>query len=233
MKVMHKKYLLLVSVVAIFTLSVLVQANTTPVSTDRQVSGRIVNGLRILTVDPKDAQVNFTVYRGDYIKFKFDTSVINPILKIPELSVNQTLPNDLKESPYFKMKHTGTFAYTLDGVPGRISVIEYRQEHYREFSSQQAEELIATSQPIILDVRTPMEYKAGRLKDAILIPVQQLRERLNEISAFKDRDILVYCATGNRSTVASKILNDNGFTKIANMRFGIVQWAKDNKPMVR
>jgi rhodanese-related sulfurtransferase len=66
-----------------------------------------------------------------------------------------------------------------------------------------------------------------------LIPVQELQGRLKELTAYIDREILVYCATGNRSTVASKILIDHDFKQIANMRYGIYGWEKKNFPMTR
>lgn len=45
--------------------------------------------------------------------------------------------------------------------------------------------------------------------------------------------ILVYCATGNRSTVAAKILIDNGFKRIFNLRQGISGWERDKHPVVQ
>ena len=233
METMKKTYLLILSVLVAVTLSVMVEANTNPVQEQPPVSGKIVNGLRILTVAKSNTQVDFTVYRGDYIKFDFGHITHDQILQIPDLSINTALPVDLENSPYFKMKKTGTFSYSLGSVTGQITVIEYQQQYYREVSSHQAADLIAESRPLILDVRTPMEFKAGRLKDSVLIPVQELKRRLKEISQFKEREILVYCATGNRSTVASKILNDNGFKFVANLRYGIYQWSKDSMPIVQ
>jgi rhodanese-related sulfurtransferase len=220
-------------VMGVLVFSILVQANTSSVRAQSPVSGKIVNGLRILTVEANTKQADFTVYRGDYIKFAFDRSIKEPLLSIPELSVSETLYADVGKSPYFKMKRIGTFAYRLGDMAGRITVIGYQQEHYREATSQQAASLIAASQPLILDVRTPREYKAGHLKDAILMPVQNLKGRLSEIADYKNKDILVYCATGNRSTVASKIMNDAGFKKVSNLRYGIYQWVKDKNPVVR
>ena len=230
---MKKIKLSILCIIVTLVFSVSVQANTQSVRAKSQISGRIVNGLRILTVESNDKQTDFTVYRGDYIKFEFDHSIGDSILSIPELSVSETLAGDLAKSPYFKMKKIGTFAYSLGNAAGQITVIKYQQEHYREVTSQQAASLIASSQPLILDVRTPKEYKAGHLKDAILIPVQNLIGRLSEITDYKNQEVLVYCATGNRSTVASKILNDAGFNNISNLRYGIYQWGKDKNPCQR
>ena len=66
-----------------------------------------------------------------------------------------------------------------------------------------------------------------------MIPVRNLQTRLRELAPYKNQDILIYCATGNRSTVASKILIDNGFKRIYNMRYGISLWGRENYPVVR
>jgi rhodanese-related sulfurtransferase len=87
--------------------------------------------------------------------------------------------------------------------------------------------LIETSQPLILDVRTPNEYYSGHIAGATLIPLQQLSQRLSEIRQYKDKEILIYCRSGNRSTVASEILMENGFKKLYNLRTGILGWQKE------
>ena len=112
--------------------------------------------------------------------------------------------------PFFKMKNTGIFGFSIGLINGQLKVIEYDQANYRVITSDEAAGMIASGQPVILDVRTNREYRNGHIKDSILIPVQELQSRLKELSSYKDQDILIYCATGNRSTVASKILIENG-----------------------
>ena len=75
----------------------------------------------------------------------------------------------------------------------------------------------------ILDVRTDAEYHSGYIKNAILIPVQELESRLDELKKFKSRKILVYCASGNRSITASRILYKNEFNPY-NINGGINNW---------
>jgi len=82
-------------------------------------------------------------------------------------------------------------------------------------------------------VRTPGEYSRGHLKDSVLIPVQQLQARWQEIAGYKNKDVLIYCATGNRSTVAAKILIDNGFKRIFNLRQGISGWEREKLPVIQ
>ena len=74
----------------------------------------------------------------------------------------------------------------------------------------------------LLDVRTIEEYKEGHLRDATLIPVHALAQNLGMLKSEKNKKVLVYCATGNRSVTASRILEENGFTPI-NIKGGIMK----------
>lgn len=113
-----------------------------------------------------------------------------------------------------------------------VTLIYYTQVHlqrpqigYGDVSVEDAKTLIE-SRPnlIILDVRTQEEYDDGHIEGALLIPVSELEDRLDEIS--KNSEILVYCRTGNRSSNAVNILTKNGFTKIFHMVDGITAWIK-------
>ena len=200
---------------------------------NQEISGDVVNGYRIIPIPNAEKNIQLNVYRGDYIKFKLNESFKDTTLSIPDLAINEKISNNLKDAPFFKMKKAGTFTFTLGEVIGAITVHDYQQSNYREFTSQEAAEFLKSDRPLILDVRTPGEYERGHLKDAVLIPVQVLHNHLSRLSDFKDKDILVYCATGNRSTVASKMLIDNGFTRITNMRHGIVDWSAKKYPVTR
>jgi len=77
---------------------------------------------------------------------------------------------------------------------------------------------------LLLDVRTQEEYDAGHIESSLLIPVSELESRLDEIEAYKDKSVLVYCRSGNRSVTASNILIDNGFTDVHNLLTGYNGW---------
>lgn len=68
-----------------------------------------------------------------------------------------------------------------------------------QLTSQSASELVDDITVTILDVRTIEEYKASHIKGAIVIPLQALEKRVSEIEHLKDKKVLVYCRTGNRS----------------------------------
>jgi NADPH-dependent 2,4-dienoyl-CoA reductase/sulfur reductase-like enzyme/rhodanese-related sulfurtransferase len=71
-------------------------------------------------------------------------------------------------------------------------------------------EAVATlSNPLILDVRTVPEYTQGHIPGAKNIPVDELRNRLQELPT--DRPIVVYCQVGQRGYIATRILLQRGF----------------------
>lgn len=94
---------------------------------------------------------------------------------------------------------------------------------------------------VVLDVRTPAEYQsktghlwyneAGQKKKAILIPVQELQSRLKELEPYKDKTVIAYCRTGNRSGVAAQFLERMGY-RVFNLLGGIVQWQAEGLPVV-
>lgn len=74
---------------------------------------------------------------------------------------------------------------------------------------------------LILDVRTPGEFKSGHIPKAKNIPVNELSSKINTLSSHKDEEVIIYCASGMRSSNASNILSKNGFNKIYNLSGGI------------
>jgi rhodanese-related sulfurtransferase len=76
----------------------------------------------------------------------------------------------------------------------------------------QARELVAAGASL-LDVRTPAEFADAHLPGALNIPVQDLQRRMRELEA-KERPIVVYCRSGNRSAQASQLLKGAGYTAV-------------------
>jgi phage shock protein E len=78
-------------------------------------------------------------------------------------------------------------------------------------------------------VRTSQEYGEGHLKGAVLIPVDELAARLNELP--KAKEILVYCRTGNRSRTAINLLTAAGYQKLFHLKDGITTWIQQKYPV--
>jgi len=94
--------------------------------------------------------------------------------------------------------------------------------NFESISPKQAITLIENDNNVtLLDVRTPAEFKSGHLRDATLIPLGKLEANLNKLAPYKNKKILVYCRSGNRSVAASRILEGHGFRPV-NIKNGIV-----------
>ncbi len=72
--------------------------------------------------------------------------------------------------------------------------------------------------PLVLDVRTQLEYDAGHLAEAQLVPVNDLREQLDALP--RHRRIVVHCKSGFRGHLAVRMLRQHGFTDVANVTGG-------------
>ena len=209
----------------------IIQAAVAQTNSEAEVSGKIVGGLRMLTIVPDQAN-NFVIYRGDYIQPAL-TGQSHFTLAVPELKIDKSFPAAEGERAYVKMKKPGSYNFTAGTVSGTIKVIEYSAPSYSELSAEQAVDILQNTNPLILDVRTQGEFQKGYIQGANLLPVQVLQQYLDKLAEYKNHDILIYCATGNRSTVASRILIKNGFKKIYNLRYGIADWAKRGHQVVR
>lgn len=89
--------------------------------------------------------------------------------------------------------------------------------------------------PMVLDVREPAEYDAGRLPGALNIPRGVLEFRIVEIQEFARRDIpiVLYCRTGGRAALACVALQQLGYSNVQSVTGGIVAWEQAGLPIER
>jgi rhodanese-related sulfurtransferase len=77
---------------------------------------------------------------------------------------------------------------------------------------------------IMLDVRQPEEHAEKNIPHAMLIPLNELPNRLDELEPYKGREIVVYCRSGNRSGQAIHFLEASGYKRLKNLKGGMLQW---------
>lgn len=85
-------------------------------------------------------------------------------------------------------------------------------------AAQLAAERTSAEPPVLLDVRTPAEYQEGHIDGALHIPIDELRRRIAEIPA--ERRVAVYCRSGFRGHLASRILVQRGWHDVVNVTGG-------------
>ena len=102
-------------------------------------------------------------------------------------------------------------ANILNGLSAPISVTEAAQAA-----------AAADGGPVLLDVRTDAEHKVGAIPGALHIPLHELRSRLAEVPA--DREVISYCAVGQRGYLAERILRQQGIKSVRNLTGGFTSW---------
>ena len=82
-----------------------------------------------------------------------------------------------------------------------------------DFNYKKAMEVYKKANALLIDVRTPEEYRKEHIDGAINIPVYEIDNIKNEIIN-QDKVILVYCSTGKRSKIVKQILMQNGYKNV-------------------
>ena len=85
--------------------------------------------------------------------------------------------------------------------------------------------------PTLIDVRTPQEYAEGHLEGAELVDFNAADFR-EMIAAYpRDASYVIYCRSGNRSEGARRIMDELGFTDVADIDGGILAWTQAGLPL--
>jgi|TARA_B100001758_G_scaffold144278_1_gene124319 rhodanese-related sulfurtransferase len=95
-------------------------------------------------------------------------------------------------------------------------------------SMHEFQDKILDNKTVVLDVRTEEEYYGplGHINGSILIPINELEDRIDELNDYKENTIYVVCRSGNRSGFGKDILNENNFTAV-NVDGGMLDWKAD------
>jgi len=93
-----------------------------------------------------------------------------------------------------------------------------------------AEELAGGDPPLVLDIRNPREWTSRHIAGSVNIPLNHLRERLDEIP--RGRRLAVHCAGGYRSSIAAGILHQYGLTHLIEMAGGLAAWEAAQLPVI-
>lgn len=120
----------------------------------------------------------------------------------------------------FELSYAPPFSSAKDPV----NILGYIAENiidgvYQTVQWHEIDQIIAAG-GFLLDVRSPMEVRAGGIKGAVNIELDSLRDRIGEIPIDKDAPIYVSCQVGQRAYLAIRILKGHGFTNIYNLAGG-------------
>jgi len=111
--------------------------------------------------------------------------------------------------------------------------INLGEREFKEISVDEAYKIfISDKNYLFIDVRSKEEYDENHVRGAILIPMTEIRDSLNEIP--QDKILIIYCngTSCERSSISAEILVENGFTQVYRMGgLGILEWIEKNYPV--
>jgi len=84
---------------------------------------------------------------------------------------------------------------------------------------------------IFVDVRETKEMKGGVINGAYRVPLSSFENSTTQLGKFKDKPVIVYCRTGNRSPGAAGKLKKKGFNRVYTLTGGILAWQKEKLPL--
>lgn len=100
----------------------------------------------------------------------------------------------------------------------------FGKKGYTKISQTEARKRLSSNQNIVLlDVRTPEEYREIHIPKSKLLPLDQLAAGAAKLIRDKSTEIIVYCQSGMRASAACRQLAALGYTNVSNMG-GILSW---------
>jgi adenylyltransferase/sulfurtransferase len=94
---------------------------------------------------------------------------------------------------------------------------------------QQAHDATTSGDAVLIDVREAWEWEQQRIPGAVLIPLAEIPQRIDEIP--DDRDVYVHCRLGGRSGRAVEFLHEHGRPRAVNVIGGIEAWEEARLPL--
>jgi len=93
---------------------------------------------------------------------------------------------------------------------------------------EQAAERLRNREAVVVDVRQHNEWRAGRIRGAVHIPLHELAAQIDRMP--RDRTLITVCRSGHRSAAAARALHRVGY-EVENLRGGMMQWARAGLPL--
>jgi rhodanese-related sulfurtransferase len=96
-------------------------------------------------------------------------------------------------------------------------------KNINQISTNELKPLLGDTSKQFIDVRTPGEFKHNHIAQFKNMPLKSLQQNAHTLS--KDKETIVICQSGMRSGNACKVLNQQGFTSVTNVKGGMNSWS--------
>lgn len=139
----------------------------------------------------------------------------------------ENLPEFVESHPILVAAFAAILAMIVYSELGRIN------RKWKEISPLEASQLLSHDGAIALDVRESNEFQDGHIIDAKHVPLSKVKDQLDTIAKDRETPVVAYCRSGNRSGVACGTLTKEGFSRVYNLRGGVMAWQSENMPLKR
>ena len=121
----------------------------------------------------------------------------------------------------------------LAAVVGMIGFFEYQRAFsgVKIISPMEATRLQNDEEAVFVDIREEAEYKVGHIMGNLHIPMSKFEKRVIELDKYKDKPVIVYCTSGQRSAGAAGKLRKKAFASVYTLQGGAAAWEKAGLPL--
>jgi rhodanese-related sulfurtransferase len=116
-------------------------------------------------------------------------------------------------------------------ISGAMLLASFVRSSGKGVSVTEATLLINREDALVVDVRETSEWSAGHIPNARHIALGQLDKHMSELEKFKNRPVIICCASGNRSSTACGTLKRAGFERVFNLSGGLGAWTGAGLPV--
>ena len=123
--------------------------------------------------------------------------------------------------------------FTMFAAGGMLlwPMMQSRASGMAEIGTLRATHLLNNNNPVLLDVREPREFAEVKVRDAMHVPLSQLKDRIEQIAKDKARPVIVVDAKGQRGRGAGAVLKKGGYAEIYMLTGGLQAWRDAGLPV--
>jgi len=100
-------------------------------------------------------------------------------------------------------------------------------------SAQKLVDLVNREEAVVVDLRDKKEFDQGHLVGAVNVPYSALESRIDELSKYRERPVVLICKMGQHAGTAGTMLRKKGFANVSRLTGGFMEWRNQNLPVVR
>lgn len=110
-------------------------------------------------------------------------------------------------------------------------IVQARTSGMAEIGTLRATHLLNNNNPVMLDVREPREFTEVKVRDALHLPLSQLKDRIDQVAKDKSRPVIVVDGKGMRGRGAGALLKKAGYNEIYMLSGGLQAWRDAGLPV--